>query len=442
MGDSIRSYSRRELLASGAALFVSSCAVRSADEPEYDLLLQGGHVIDAKNGLSAVRDVAIHEGKVAAVAEHIDPARGFKVLDCEGLYVTPGLIDLHVHAFAGTNERGSYAGDNSLYPDGYTFRAGVTTVVDAGCAGWRNFDIFRQTVIERSRTRVLALANIVGHGMRGGGFEQDLTDMQAGPTADLAKSHREFIVGIKTAHYSGPEWQPVEEAVKAGDAAGIPVMVDFGANLPERPLEILLTEKLRPGDIYTHCFSGNRRELLPDGKPNPGLFEGRNRGVYFDVGHGGGSFKWSVAARCLEAGFPPDSISTDLHIGSMNAGMQDQLVTMSKFLALGESLEDVVAQSTWNPAREIQREELGHLTVDAVADLSVFSMTRGDFGFVDSFGGLQRGDRKLVCEMTFKEGLLAWDLNGRTREDWRNLPLDYGKQGSSRWDGILNLPRR
>ena len=440
MTDPTRSYSRRELLASGGSLFFSSCAVRSADEPEYDLLLNGSHVIDAKNGLSVVRDIAIHEGRVAAVANSIDASKGFKVVDCRGLYVTPGLIDLHVHVFAGTNERGSYAGDNSLYPDGYTFRSGVTTVVDAGCAGWRNFDRFRETVIERAKTRVLALVNIVGHGMRGGSFEQDLADMQAGPTADLAKSHREHIVGIKTAHYSGPEWQPVEEAVKAGDAAGIPVMVDFGRSLPERPLEMLLTEKLRPGDIYTHCFSGNRRELLPDGTPNPGLFEGRNRGVYFDVGHGGGSFNWSVAANCLEAGFPPDSISTDLHISSMNAGMQDQLLTMSKFLALGESLEDVVAQSTWNPAREIKREELGHLTVGAAADIAVLSMARGDFGFVDSFGALQKGDRKLVCEMTFKDGLLAWDLNGRTREDWRNLPLDYGRQGSPRWDGILNMP--
>ena len=304
MTDPTQSYSRRELLVSGGSLFFSSCAVRSADEPEYDLLLKGSHVIDAKNDLSVVRDVAIHEGRVAAVANSIDASKGFKVVDCRGLYVTPGLIDLHVHVFAGTNEHGSYAGDNSLYPDGHTFRSGVTTVVDAGCAGWRNFDRFRETVIERAKTRVLALVNIVGHGMRGGSFEQDLSDMQAGPTADLAKSHQEHIVGIKTAHYSGPEWQPVEEAVKAGDAAGIPVMVDFGRSLPERPLEMLLTEKLRPGDIYTHCFSGNRRELLPDGTPNPGLFEGRNRGVYFDVGHGGGSFNWSVAAELSGSGLP------------------------------------------------------------------------------------------------------------------------------------------
>ena len=430
-------HTRREFLA-GVAALSAACAGRTANEPEYDILLRGGHLIDPCNSLSAVRDVAILDGKVVAVATSIDSSRGFKVVDCEGLYVTPGLIDLHTHVFAGTNEAGSYAGDNSLYPDGHTFRSGVTTVVDAGCAGWRNFEAFRETIINRARTRVLALANIVGHGMRGGEIEQDLNDMRAGPTAELAKRHADIIVGVKTAHYAGPEWQPVEEAVRAGEAAGIPVMVDFGSNLPERPIETLLTEKLRPGDIYTHCFSGNRRELLPDGTPNPGLFAGRERGVYFDVGHGGGSFKWSVAFKCLEAGFPPDSISTDLHIGSMNAGMQDQLTTMSKFLALGQSVDEVIAQSTWNPARQINREELGHLSVGATADVAVLRLDTGRFGFVDSFGARQGGTQRLACELTLKDGRLAWDLNGRTRGDWRDLPIDYGRQSESRRDGILN----
>ncbi len=429
--------SRREFLA-GSAAFTLACSARSASEPEFDLLLKGGHLIDPRNGLSAVRDVAVHDGRVAAVAEAIDPERAFKVVECGGLYVTPGLIDLHVHVFAGTNEPGSYAGDNSLYPDGHTFRSGVTTVLDAGCAGWRNFETFRETVISRSRTRVLALANIVGHGMRGGDIEQDLEDMQADPTAAVAREHSDVIVGVKTAHYAAPDWYPVEEAVRAGDAAGIPVMVDFGTDHPERPLEALLGEKLRAGDIYTHCFSGNRRELLADGTPNPGLFAGRERGVVFDVGHGGGSFKWSVAAACLAAGFPADSISTDLHIGSMNAGMKDQVTTMSKFLALGESLEDVIRQSTWNPARQMGREELGHLSVGATADIAVLKKESGAFGFVDSFGARQDGTEKLVCELTFRDGRLAWDLNGRTRRDWRELPPDYGRQGDSRWDGILH----
>jgi dihydroorotase len=147
------------------------------------------------------------------------------------LYVTPGLIDLHVHVLAGAGEPRSYAGDLSVYPDGFTFRSGVTTAVDAGCAGWRNFEAFKETVIDRAKTRILALLNIVGHGMRGSRFENDLEDMQAAPTAEMAQRHKGLIVGIKTAHYAGPEFLPVERAVEAGTIADIPVMVDFGRRI-------------------------------------------------------------------------------------------------------------------------------------------------------------------------------------------------------------------
>src|SRR5579862_3579162 len=218
-------------------------------QKRYDLVLAGGHVIDAKNSISAVRDVGIKDGVIAAVAPHLDPSDALKVVDVSGLYVTPGLVDIHVHVFAGTGERGSYAGDNSLYPDGYTFRVGVTTVADAGCAGWRNFEAFKEHVIDRTKTRVFAFLNIVGNGMRGGRFENDLADMEVAPAAEMAKKYKGLIVGIKTAHYGGPEWTPVEHAVEAGTAAGIPVMVDFGTDHPERPLADLVTKKLRPGDI-------------------------------------------------------------------------------------------------------------------------------------------------------------------------------------------------
>ncbi|MGH9665830.1 MAG: amidohydrolase/deacetylase family metallohydrolase, partial [Bryobacteraceae bacterium] len=285
---------------------------------QYDLLLQGGHVIDAKNNISAVRDVAIRDGKIAAVAEHIDPSLAFKTINVAGLYVAPGLVDIHVHVYASTGERRSYAGDLSVYPDGFTFRVGVTTVADAGCSGWRNFEDFKEHIIDRSKTRVLAFINIVGHGMRGSKFENDLSDMEAKPAAEMAMKYKGLIVGVKTAHFAGPEWTPVEHAVEAGTIAHIPVMVDFGANRPERPISILLTKKLRPGDIYTHCFSGLRNELGPDGKVSQALWDGRKRGVIFDVGHGGGSFAWRIAVPLMKQGFIPDSISTDLHISSMN----------------------------------------------------------------------------------------------------------------------------
>src|SRR2546426_824956 len=222
---------------------VLSWAPQSAAQQKYDLLLKGGHLIDPKNRISAVRDVAIANGKVAAVAANIAPADAFKVVDASGYIVTPGLIDIHVHVFAGTGERSSYAGDNSLYPDGYTFRVGVTTVADAGCAGWRNFEEFKDRVIDRSKTRILAFLNFVGSGMRGGKFEDNLEDMESAPAAEMALKHKNLIVGIKTAHYSGPEWTPVEHAVEAGTKADIPVMVDFGANKPERPITELLGKK-------------------------------------------------------------------------------------------------------------------------------------------------------------------------------------------------------
>src|SRR5438094_9411039 len=208
--------------------------VTAQPQQKYDLLLKGGHVIDPRNQISAVRDVAISNGKVAAVAAAINPAEAFKVVDVSGTYVTPGLVDIHVHVFAGTGERASYAGDNSVYPDGFTLRAGVTTVADAGCAGWRNFEDFKQRIIDRSKTRVLASLNIVGNGMRGGRFEQDLADMNAKPTAEMALKHKGLVVGVKSAHFNGPEWKTYQQAVEAGRIANILVMMDFGGNRTER----------------------------------------------------------------------------------------------------------------------------------------------------------------------------------------------------------------
>lgn len=405
---------------------------------DYDLLLRGGHVIDGKNKISAVRDVAIRDGKVAAVEAKIDPAKAHKVVNVGGLYVTPGLIDIHAHVYTGTGERSSYAGDNSVPPDGFTFRVGVTTVVDAGCAGWRNFADFKDRIIDRSRTRVLAMLNIVGNGMRGGKYENDMTDMDGEATGKAALANKDLVVGIKSAHFAGPQWTSVEQAVKAGTIANIPVMVDFGTNHPEtRPLQTLLTEKLRPGDIYTHVFSGLRGEVDENGKLNPGLIEGRKRGVIFDVGHGGGSFLWRVAIPAMKQGFAPDSISTDLHIGSMNAGMKDMLNVMDKFLAMGMSLDDVILRSTWNPAREIKREELGNLSVGSPADVSVFRLEKGNFGFTDMYGARLKGNQKLLCELTLRDGKVVYDLNAITREDWDKLPKGYRSQADPKWDRTI-----
>jgi dihydroorotase len=393
-------------------VFAAMSSVRAA--PKYELLLHGGHLIDPRNGISGVRDVALAGGKVALVASAIDPADASKTIELAGLYVIPGIVDIHTHVYAGTGEKNSYAGDLSVYPDTFASRSCTTTIADAGSSGWRNFEDFKQRVIDRSSTRVLAFINIVGHGMRGGRFEQDLADMDARPTADMALRHPGVIIGVKTAHFSGPEWTPVEHAVEAGTLANIPVMVDFGANRPERPLAELVTRKLRPGDIYTHVYSGLRGEQDSSGHVNQGLLEGRKRGVIFDVGHGARSFAWKIAVPALKEGFLPDSISTDLHVESMTGTMQDMLNVMSKFLAMGMSLDDIVRRTTWNAAREIKQETVGHLSVGAGADVAVVRLESGRFGFVDAADSRMDGRQRLTCELTLRNGKVVYDLNGRS----------------------------
>jgi len=419
-----------------AGIVISLGLFGARAQTQYDLLLRGGHVIDPKNHISAVRDVAIRDGKIAAVGEHIDPATALKTVEVKGLYVTPGLIDIHVHVYASTGERNSYAGDNSVFPDGFTLRSGVTTAADAGSSGYKNFEDFKAHIIDRSKTRVLAFLNIVGAGMRGPRYENNLADMDPEKAADMAKRFHGLIVGIKTAHYAGPEWTPVEHAVQAGTLANIPVMVDFGENRPERPISVLLTQKLRPGDIYTHVFSGLRNELDASGHVSSALWEGRKRGVIFDVGHGGGSFAWRVAVPAIREGFLPDSISTDLHIGSMNSGMKDMLNVMSKFLALGLSVDDVVVRSNWNPAREIHHPELGNLSVGSPGDVVALRVEHGNFGFTDMYGARMNGDRKFVCELTIRDGRIVYDLNGISRPEWDKLPANYKEVGDPRWDGL------
>lgn len=401
-------------LALVAAILCAS--VPAAAQKKYDLLLQGGQVIDPRNSVSGIRDVAIAGGKIAAVASKIDVADAAKTIDVRGLFVTPGLVDIHTHVYAGTGEKGSYAGDNSIYPDVVAPRSGVTTVVDAGGSGWRSFEDFKQRIIDRSTTRVLAFLNIVGHGMRGGKFEQDLSDMSAQPTAEMARRYPGLIVGIKTAHYSGPEWAPVERAVEAGALAALPVMVDFGARKAERPLAELVTKKLRPGDIYTHMYSGLRGEQDESGKVNSALWEARKRGVLFDVGHGATSFAWRIAVPAIKEGWLPDVISTDLHVASMGGGMKDMPNVMSKFLALGLPFDDIVRKTTWDAARAIRQEAIGHLSVGATADVAAWRIERGSFGFVDGSGIRLNGSQRVVSELTLRNGKVVYDLNGLSAE--------------------------
>ncbi|MEA3461224.1 MAG: amidohydrolase/deacetylase family metallohydrolase, partial [Bacteroidota bacterium] len=331
-------------------VFAFLTASLSVGAQEYDLLIKNGHLIDAKNKLDQVMDVAVLDGKVVAVSADIPSEKAKKVIDATGMLVVPGLIDIHVHVFHGTNQD-QYISNSftSLPPDGFTFRSGVTTVVDAGSSGWKNFKTFREQTIDNSKTRVLAFLNIVGPGMKGGAIEQNLGDMDPKLTAIVARQNSDVIVGIKLAHYSGHEWDPLDRTVEAGVQANMPVMIDFGGSNPELSMETLLLEKLRPGDIYTHCFAhvkGRTPVVDENGMVRACAKEAQEKGIVFDVGHGGGSFVFEQALPAMEQGFMPNSISTDLHTGSMNAGMKDMLNIMSKFLNMGMSLQEVVARST------------------------------------------------------------------------------------------------
>lgn len=391
----------------------------------YSIVIKGGHVIDPKNNIDEVMDVAINEGRIVQVAKSIDPKGAVQVVDAKGLYVTPGLIDIHTHVFFGTNLDQTYSnGPNALPPDGFTFRNGVTTIVDAGCSGWRDFETFKKQTIDRSQTRVLALLNIVGSGMRGGTFEQNLADMDARPTADMAKKYPDVVVGVKLAHFNGYDWTPTDRAVEAGKLANVPVMIDFGGSTPVLPIEELFMKHLRPGDIYTHCFGQlQTREPIVDVASNrvkPFVWEAQKKGLLFDVGYGGISFAFSQAIPALKSGFFPNTISTDIHTGSMNNAMKDMLNVMSKFMAMGMNLPSVIRASTWNPARAIRREELGHLSVGAVADVAILNLQAGNFavrdtgvfGFFDYTGHKIEGRQKLAAEMTIRKGRIVYDLNG------------------------------
>ena len=377
-------------------------------EPPYDLLLKGGHVVDPANRTDGLGDVAIKGKAIAAVAPDIPRTDARKTLDVTGLYVTPGLIDMHVHVCRG------YEG--WIFPDPYAVPNGITTVVDAGSAGWKLFEEVKATVIDRSKTRVLAFLNIVGAGM-GGAIEQDVSEMDPQSLARTIGRYSDLIVGAKTAHFLGPGWEAVAGTVAAARLSGTIAMIDF-APQPTRSYRDLLLEKMRPGDIHTHLYASHIPLLDAQGMVNDYVREARRRGILFDLGHGALSFWFRIAAPALRQGFGPDTISTDLHKDSALLPNAALLATMSKMLGLGMPFQEVVRRATVTPAQAIRHPELGTLSVGAGADVAVLEMLTGDFGFLDSGRARLHGDRRLQCALTLRNGEILWDLNGVSRPDW------------------------
>jgi dihydroorotase len=384
-----------------------------------DILIKGGHVIDPKNKIDGIMDVAIAGGKILKVATEIPSDNAKKVIDAKGLYVTPGFIDIHTHVFVGTNS-GFADGFSCVSPDDITLKAGITTVVDAGTSGWRNFPVFKKQIIDRSTTRVLAFLNIAGSGMTGFPSEEDVNDMDSRMTSLVIEQYPGIIVGVKIGHFRGSDWTPFDRALEAGRLSDVPLLVE--CHLPLYPLEDIL-KRMRPGDIYTHtyCTAVDRACLLDENaKVRSYVMEAKNKGVRFDVGHGGGMFHFNVAIPAFKQGLIPDSFGSDLHRFSMNSGMKNMLDIMSKFLNIGMDLQEVVNKATWSPAVSIKRDDLGTLSQGAVADVVILNVRKGSFGFIDTRGNRLDGDKKLEAEMTIREGKIVWDMNGLVADSWLN----------------------
>ena len=394
----------------GVIVFFSFAVYAQAQE--IDILIKNGHVFDPKNNIDGILDISISDGKIDQVAQGIDTAHAKKVIDATGLYVCPGLIDIHTHVFVGTKANRFADGNNSLSPDDFSFKAGVTTVVDAGTSGWQNFPLFKSQVIDESKTRILAFLNIVGTGMTGDSLQNDLNAMDAEKTAEVIQEYADLIVGVKIGHFEGETWTPFDRAIEAAAMTSRPLFVE--CHLPQYTLQDQL-DRMRPGDIITHSFE-NISERAPvvntDGKVLPYVHEAKEKGILFDVGHGGSGFWFNQAIPAFRQGLWPDSFGTDLHRFSMNAGMKDMLNLMSKFLNMGMPLQEVLLRGSWNPAKAINREDLGNLSVGAVADIAILSIKKGKFGFVDARNNRIEGDRKLEAELTIRAGKIVWDLNG------------------------------
>ncbi|MBC7237376.1 MAG: amidohydrolase/deacetylase family metallohydrolase [Chloroflexi bacterium] len=371
----------------------------------YELVLRGGTLLDPAQGLYAPRDVAFANGRVAALAESLAGVQAAETVDVAGLLVTPGLIDLHVHVFEGVSHYG-------IPPDPTCLAHGVTTAVDAGSAGADTFGGFRKYVIEASATRLLAHLNISSMGMLSAtiGELDELKWADVGRALQTVERHRDVILGIKVRLTRGQVvgegvgLAPLYRAREAADAAGLPIMVHpQDAYCPSLD-EILAV--MKAGDILTHTFHGRQHGILDEaGKVRPAVREARERGVIFDVGHGAGSFSWRVCEAALAQSFPPETISSDLHIYNVNGPVFDLATTVSKFLHLGMELDEALRKVTAVPAQVINMaDEVGTLKVGACGDAAVFALEEGAFPLTDCQGETRIGHRRLVPRLVVRGG--------------------------------------
>jgi dihydroorotase len=368
----------------------------------YDVVIKGGTVVDPSQGLNARKDMAVAGGRIALVAENIPDRDAHDVIEAHGLLVTPGLVDLHVHVWWGVAHL-------AIEADPSCVARGATTVVDAGSAGANTIAGFQRYVIERTDTRVLAFLNISGMGQLDNeiGELQDIRWARVGSAVEAARLHRESVVGVKvrlTDSIAGEnDVVALERAIDAAGQLGLPVMIHIGQTV--HPLEALLP-KLRPGDIVTHSFNGRPHGVLDSNNRVIDVArDARARGVVFDVGHGAGSFSFDVAEKALADGFGPGTVSSDVHRYNVRGPVYDLLTTLSKYLHMGVSLDDVIALGTSRPAAALRRQDRsGSLRVGAEADIAVLELREGRFTFTDAMGATRQGRQALLPVVTLRAG--------------------------------------
>lgn len=365
----------------------------------FDLIVRGGHVIDPASGTSGVRDIGVRDGRIAAVEAHLHGTTE-REIDATGQIVTPGLVDLHTHVYWGATYWG-------VEPDPIAARSGVTTWIDVGSAGAYSFAGFREYIANRSTARIYAFLHLSSIGLIAPTWELSNPDYwDVDLAAETVERNRDLILGIKIRMDSrttrGVGIEPMKHARELADRVGLPLMTHIGDGPPA--LEELVPY-LRPGDILTHCFTGRTMGISgPDGHIRPEIRDLQRQGLLLDVGHGMGAFSFDVAERMLADGIVPDAISTDIHQIAVQGPAFDMPTTMSKFLMLGMSLEDIVLRTTVNPAKAAGLADAGSLAVGQKADIALFRVEEGDFAYYDVFMNERRTDRRITSTLTLIDG--------------------------------------
>lgn len=384
----------------------------------FDVVIAGGEVLDPGTGTRGMLDVGIQDGRIAALDAGLSQQETATVIDASGQLVTPGLVDLHTHVYWGATYWGIEA-------DPVAARSGVTTWLDVGSAGAYSFPGFQRYVVEPNRAKVFSLLNLSSIGLIAPTWEFTNLDYCDVPlAASIVEAHRDVILGIKARIDNrttrGTGIRPLELARELADQVGLPLMVHIGAAPPSLDEVAAL---LRPGDILTHCFTGQSMKLVDGaGRVNPAIPELHDRGLILDIGHGAGSFNFDVSEQLLAQGILPDVISSDIHQLSVQGPMFDLPTTLSKFLQLGLSVADVIERATSRAAIAMRRPDLGTLRVGGAADIAVFKLETGEFTFYDAQMNARRGTQRLMNTLTMVDGEVLPRLPERERMPWAELP--------------------